>query len=614
MCGICGIIDHAQPTQAKENVLQAMNQTLACRGPDQSGLWQDEHCSLAHRRLIVIDPEYGIQPMTRQIGDRKATIVYNGELYNMDTLREKLLAKGLPILTRSDTELVLCSYLAWQEDCVDQLDGIFAFAIWDHNRKLLFAARDRLGVKPFFYYHKEDFLVFASEPKAILTHDQVPRSIDATGLCELLGMGPSRSPGHAIFYGIQDLKPGHSLLFQDGHCKEFRYYQLTSHTHEQDYPTTVSKVRELVEDAVTRQLVADVPVGCLLSGGLDSSIISAIAAKVMTDRSRQLATFSVDFVDEERYFLANRFQTSRDAPYAKEVAAYLSTHHQEILVEPLTLAQNYRIPLQARDLPGMADIDTSLYLFSQQIKQHVTVALSGEGADEIFGGYPWFYREDLVNVNTFPWSRHLSERLRIFHPALRDTLQIPSYVAARYEEALAEVPVLQGESPTEARQRIMTYLNITRFLVTLLERKDRMSMATGLEIRVPFCDHTLVDYVFNIPFAMKFQQDTPKQVLRDAVRDLLPESIVKRRKTPYPSPHHPHYSEELAKNFEQLLHEDTSPLLPLLDPTYAKQRLDESREHKEHDPWFGQIMGTAQMFDYLLQIDAWLRHYRITIM
>ncbi len=614
MCGIAGCVDWHKDLDTERGILEAMGETLVCRGPDATDTWTANHCGFTHRRLIVIDPEGGGQPMTRTVAGHQYTITYNGELYNMDELRADLKSCGHVIQSRSDTELLLLSYVEWGLACVEHFNGIFAFGIWDEAKQTLFLARDRLGVKPLFYAKRDDVFVFGSEIKALLTHPQIPAQVDMEGLAELLFVGPARTPGHAIFKGIYDLRPGHFLLYSKEGLTVKPYWQLESKEHEEDYDATVSRVRELFSDAVSRQLVSDVPIATLLSGGLDSSAVTAIAAKTLKEQQRgPLHTFSVDFYGADQYFESNSFQTSRDAPWVKRVSDYVGTIHHNVLFDTPDLIEHLTRPMLARDLPGMADIDTSLYLFSREIKKTATVALSGEAADEVFGGYPWFHRDEALFDNTFPWSRRLSLRADVVSPELMAQIQPQAYVQRRYEEALNEVPRLPGESTRDARIREVFYLNITRFLTTLLERKDRMSMAAGLEIRVPFCDHRLVEYVWNIPWSMKNRNQVAKSILRDAVSDMLPQDVVYRKKTPYPSTPNPAYLHAVRDWLQGILQDETSPILPLLNVPSVKDMIAKSAQKVEHIPWFGQIMAVPQMFDYLIQIDTWLRTYNVSI-
>lgn len=614
MCGIAGWIDWQRDLTKEGPILQRMGDTLRRRGPDAEGIWLSEHAAFAHRRLIVIDPAGGAQPMVRERGGRKYVITYNGELYNTTEVRDELESLGHVFLSRSDTEVLLLSYIEWGTECVHHLNGIFAFGVWDEAEQSLFLARDRLGVKPLYFSQIRDgAFLFASELKALLAHPMVPSEIDSEGLAEVFLIGPAHTPGHGVFRGVSELKPGHWLLY-DRHChiQTRQYWALHSQPHTDDFPTTVARVRELFVDSVRRQLVSDVPVCTLLSGGLDSSAITAVAAQAFVQqRKGPFHTYSVDYVGNDVNFRPNEFQPDSDAPWTNRVSEHFGTEHHRVLLDTQALVEALADAVSARDLPGMTDIDSSLYLFSREIKKTATVVLSGECADEVFGGYPWFRRQDALAANTFPWSLKLEERIRVLSPELVKAIKPEQYVAERYQEALTGVPRLPGEPKREARIREISYLTLTTWMLNLLDRKDRMSMAAGLEIRVPFCDHRLVEYVWNIPWEMKFQGRREKGLLRAALAGILPDDVLWRPKSPYPKTYDPKYLAATRMLLEQVLDDPTSPLLPLVDAAYIRKAL---AEQKRFDiPWFGQLMRLPQFFAYLVQVDLWLRKYRVTV-
>lgn len=612
MCGIAGWIDWHGDLTTVGPVLQAMADTLAHRGPDDGGLWLSAHAALAHRRLIVVDPAGGAQPMIRRRGKNTYVLTYNGELYNTNELRRELQTRGYRFRGHSDTEVLLVSFIEWGADCVERLNGIFAFAVWDDAEQSLFMARDRLGVKPLFYTRRGSAFLFASEIKALLAHPAVAPEVDATGLAEIFALGPARTPGYGIFRGIEELRPGCCLSYNRNGMRVRRYWELQSRPHPDDLETTAARVRELLQDIVERQLVADVPVCVLLSGGLDSSAITACAAKAYRRRGTTLPTYSVDYADNERHFQPNEFQPNNDNPWIKLVSEHFGTRHRQVIIDTPRLVEALTVAVKARDIPGMVDIDASLYLFSREIKRDATVALSGESADEIFGGYPWFRREEDIKAQTFPWVRMVKERARLLSPELRAYIRPEEYVTERYHEALAEVPRLPGEDPGEAHMRELLYLNMTRFMPILLDRKDRMSMAVGLEVRVPFCDHRLVEYVWNIPWAMKSCDGMEKGIMRRALIGLLPPEVLTRRKSPYPKTHHPAYKAAVRRWVENIIDDPSSPLLPLVDKKAVRETI--ASDAAGFNPaWFSQLMGGAQLFAYLAQVDTWLREYRVII-
>ncbi len=611
MCGIVGWTDFSRRLIDEGEVLKTMANQLTRRGPDDSGFWFSEHAVLGHRRLVVVDPEGGRQPMVAKRGRGTYTLVYNGELYNTEDIRRLLLQKGYSFNGWSDTEVLLNAYIEWGEECVQKLNGIYAFAVWDEERAGIFLARDRIGVKPLFYCQKGSSFLFGSEIKALLAHPLVPAKINREGLAEIFALGPARTPGHGVFSGISELKPGYSMFVDRKGIKIRQYWSLDSHAHEESFARTVNTVRELVYDSIKRQLVSDVPLCFLLSGGLDSSAISAIASEVYKKEGKgKIKTFSIDYLGNDKYFRASEFQPNADAPWAEKVSEYLGTEHAVCLIDTPELVQALFPAVLARDLPGMTDVDSSLLLFSHWIKKQATVGLSGECADEVFGGYPWFYKSGATG--TFPWSQRLNDRMNLFSQELLDLIKPREYVAERYQEALAEVPRFQGDKPDEARMRELFYLNLTRWMPTLLDRKDRMSMAIGLELRVPFCDHRLVEYVWNIPWEMKNYRNREKGLLRMALTGMLPEDVLWRKKSPYPKTHNPAFLGAVRDLMLSKLEDRSSPLLPFIN----KQSVREfalSLKSDSNIPWFGQLMNAPQLLAYLLQIDFWLREYKVVV-
>lgn len=616
MCAISGMINfkinYLSYKSYNTLIVRDMAESMRHRGPDSSGEWVGEHAAFSHSRLAVIDPVGGKQPMSRTVDGYEFVITYNGELYNSDELKEELSACGYIFETSSDTEILLYAYIHYGEKCAEKLNGIFAFCIWDSMRQRVFACRDRFGVKPFFYSVIGDTLLFASEIKALFRHPSFNAAVDKIGLQELFAISPARTQGVGVFKDVSELRPAHSMIIDRSGIKIFRYWQLESRIHTDDYEDTVANVRELVTDSIKRQLVSDVPIATLLSGGLDSSIISAVAAIHMKERGERLCTYSFDYTDNDKYFKASAFQPDADAPWVKRMAEEFDTNHtclecdNSVLCDYLTEAMRYK------DLPGMADVDASLLYFCREIKRKHTVILSGECSDEIFGGYPWFRSEKAFNTAAFPWSYDMSLRNSILKPSVSETLELEKYSKMRYEESIAEVPVFDGDNSEEKRRREISYLNINWFMTNLLDRKDRMSMASGLEVRVPFCDHRLVQYVWNIPWEMKNRDNISKSILREAARGILPEDVLFRKKSPYPKTHNPKY-EQLVKNM--LLDIISNPNAPLL--TFASKNVLEElcRESSDYGkPFFGQLMAGPQFIGYLIQLNEWFKEYNVRIM
>ncbi len=613
MCGITGWVDWHQDLTKQVSIVQKMAETLGKRGPDDSNVWSSPQIILGHTRLIVVDPVGGVQPMTKTWNGQTYTMVYNGELYNTEEIRKELLKSGHRFDSHSDTEVLLTAYIEWGEQCVAYLNGIFAFAIWDHRLQKLFVARDRLGVKPFFFKEANGSLLFGSEIKAILAHPAVKREIDREGLQEIFGLGPSRTPGSGVFRGIKELRPAHVLIYDKNGVNIRRYWNVISRKHPHSLAETIEQVRFLLKDAVERQLVADVPVCTFLSGGVDSSAISAFASDFFKKEGRgALHTYSIDYDGNHDFFQANSFQPDQDSPWIQKMQAHLGSIHHSEIIDNYRLAEYLDAAVIARDLPGMADVDSSLLWFSEQIKKNYTVALSGECADEIFGGYPWFYREDLLLDAGFPWMKSLDERQTLLHPHWQQKLHLNEFVTEQYKETIREVPKLEGETRLEERRREMFYANMIWFMTTLLDRKDRMSMGASLEVRVPFADHRLVEYAWNIPWEMKMLNGQEKGILRKALEGVLPDDILYRKKSPYPKTHHPQYLNLVKHKLNTVLDDKTSPILELVSKQKVQEIIDTDGSSFK-TPWFGQLMTGPQLMAHLIQINHWLKHYQINI-
>lgn len=608
MCGIGGFVDYERDARRGGPILHGMKRTLTPRGPDAEGTYFDEDAALVHRRLIVIDPEGGKQPMHSP--DRNTIIIYNGELYNIPELRTELMSRGHEFVGHSDTEVLLHAYLEWKTDAFSRLNGIFAFAIWEKRERRLTLCRDRLGVKPLFFAPIRNGLTFGSTIDTVLCHPEIEPALDEDGLRTLLLLGPARPPESGVFRQIKSLLPGHFAVLTPENFTDHVYWQLEAHEHEDDLPTTIERTHTLICDAARRQLVSDVPLACFLSGGLDSSILSMLAAKDYAARGGTLHTWSVDYRDNDKYFTKSIFQPNSDNSYIDQMVDFLGTHHHRVVLEPEALCAALLPATDARALPGMADVDSSLLLFCAAVKRGgTTVCLSGECADELFGGYPWYHREEILFEDTFPWSRSVGLRLGLLTPdAVRNGEE---FVRQHYRDTCDRAPKLSSDDKKAARMREMFVLNLDWFMATLLDRKDRMSMYSGLEVRVPFCDHRIVEYAYNMPWDFKSLEGREKGIVRRAFANELPKEIVYRKKSPYPKTFHPVYTRLCADYVCRIFEDNTSVAASLFDRN-AVQKLMQ-RPESLAEPWFGQLMRTPQIFAYIIQLDRWFRHYHVKI-
>ena len=485
----------------------------------------------------------------------------------------------------------------------------FGFAIWNDKKEELFVARDHFGIKPFYYSKCGNNFIFASEIKAILEHPLCENVIDKTGICELFGIGPSHTPGITPFKNIMELEPAHFMIINKDGIWSKEYWKLETKEHTDNLEQTCEKIRFLLKDSIEKQLVSDVPIGTLLSGGLDSSIITKYASDYYKEKfGEKLKTFSVDYVDQEKNFVKNDFQPNTDNYYIDLMMKFLDTEHTKIVLDTPELFNSLEDAMIARDFPGMADVDSSYLLFFKNIKNDIKVALSGECSDEIFGGYPWYFREDALNSNTFPWSIAINERQTLLNKKISEQINLKDYIDDKYKKSLKKVEFLDKESEENKIHRELIYLTSNWFMQTLLDRTDRMCMYNGFEVRVPFCDYRIVEYAWNIPWEMKAYKGREKGLLRYAMEGVLPEEIIYRKKSPYPKTHNPSYTKIVKKTLEKIMKDKEAPINKLLNREYILQII-ETEGKAFSRPWFGQLMTGPQLMAYLIQVNMWLERY-----
>ncbi len=583
-----------------------MTDTLAARGPDGSGVWVGAHAVLGHRRLAVLDPEHGQQPML--VSDDQdqpiAVIAYTGEVFNHVELRAELALLGHKFRTATDTEVVLHACQEWGIHAAQRLNGMFAFAFWDAPRRRLLLVRDRLGVKPLCYARYGEGVLFGSEPKALFAAGLIAPAVDEDGLRDFLAS--VRTPGGSLYRGVREVRPGTILILDRGGIREHRYWSLAARPHTDDLPATVERVRELLADIADRHVRADVPLGALLSGGLDSSVLAALGQGVARrDGTAPLRTFSVDFAGHAGRFVPDQLRATPDAPYVRDMVSHCGLDHRDIVLDSAALTDPAvrRAVVTARDAPATGDMDASLYLLFQAVREHSTVVLSGESADEVFGGYPWFHDPDAQRVDDYPW-RYLTGRSGTYQALLRDevaaSLGIAAHRRSHYRQARADVPELPGETGPQRRMREVFHLHLTRWLPDLLDRKDRLSMAVGLEVRVPFCDHRLVEYAFNVPWALHTFDGREKSLLRAAAADVLPAGVAARVKAPYPATQDPAYDRAIRDQAAELHASPNAPVWTFLDPQRLRDRLARPTTDR----------ATRAGIDFALNLDVWLRTLR----
>ncbi len=610
MCGIAGWLDESQDLREKEQTLCKMSESIKSRGPDEKGEYITKDTALLHRRLAVIDIENGKQPMTLKHKGEKYVIVYNGELYNTEQLRTELLARGHSFVGHSDTEVLLHCYAEFGKNCVHKLNGIYAFAIYEVNSRKLFLCRDRVGVKPLFYYKYKGGLVFGSEIKALLNSGMAKPTVNETGLYEIFFLGPARTPGKGVFKGVKELRPGEMAIYKNGKLYKETYYRINASEHTDSEQDTIEKTRFLLTDAIERQLVTDVPMCFFLSGGLDSSIICKTASRYYEKNNLgQISTYSVEYEDNRKYFTKNSFQPNADFDYISTMVDDTGSNHTEIVLDNKNVLDALYDSVDARDLPGYVDIDSSLLLFCKEIKKDYTVALSGECADELFGGYPWYHNKNILFEECFPWSRSQDIRRSILKKGILKRGE--DYVMSRYFDTIRRADKLPTDSAVDKRMREMFMLNFNYFMQCLLERKDRCSMFSGLEVRVPFCDYRLVEYAYNMPWQLKAYGGREKGIIRKAFEDILPNDICYRKKSPYPKTHNPEYMRLCSEKVRDILSKKETVLCDLLDFEGVMNIIE--NPDKITSPWYGQLMRAPQILAYIIELDYWFRKYGVVI-
>lgn len=603
MCGIAGILSQSIDLREEKPLIKNISESLKMRGPDGSGEYVTRDTALIHRRLAVIDVERGAQPM--RLG--KYIIVYNGELYNTAEVRDMLKASGYEFETHCDTEVVLKAFDKWQEESVKKLNGIFAYAIYDEKDKKLFVARDRIGVKPLYYCDKNGELAFASRISSLLLVPFVTSVVDENGLNEIFMLGPAKTIGNGVFKDISELPPAHYMTVEKGKITVNAYWKLQADINNQTRDEAIEHTRSLVRDSIERQLVSDVPLATFLSGGLDSSIISKVASDYYKSKGQQLNTYSVDYTDNDIYFKKSLFQPNKDSDYIGIISGYIGSKHHNVVLDNNDVAMALADAVIARGVPGFADVDSSLLLFCRQVKKDFTVCLSGECADEIFGGYPWYHRKEILFEEAFPWSRSTAVRRSLLKDGFLPKGE--EYLQNAYSSTVKNTSVLDSDTKLEKRMREMFMLNLNWFMQTLLYRKDVMSMESSLEVRVPFCDYRLVEYAYNLPWEYKALDGREKGILRKAFENELPEEIVWRKKSPYPKTHNPVYYSAVSALAEQAINDKTCPLYEMLNTQAVRQLMENPDSLTE--PWYGQLMGAPQVLAYIYQIYVWIKKYKV---
>ena len=538
------------------------------------------------------------------LAGEKYSLVFCGHIYNLPTIRKELQQQGYVLKDAAVEEILISAYVQWGQDFLKKLRGGFTVGIWEHRRKRLLLGRDQMGIQPLFYKKTNGGLIFGSDLRTVLAAPGVRALLDKEGAMELVMLGPGRLPGSGVLKDIQELEPGCLAVFEEGTFTVRRYWQLLDREHRDSFEETAEKVRFLVESSTRQQLEGLSQVGAFLSGGLDSSILTAICAREHPDE--KIRTFSVDYQDNDVNFRPGAFEPDSDGKYIRMMVEAFGCSHENVVLTPDDLTAQLEEATRARGLPGMGDVDFSLLAFCKKVKQQVPVVFSGECADEIFGGYPWYRDKTIRERDGFPWAQNTGTRSSLLNFTATNA---EDFVMEAYQNTCRSADVLPGATPENRRIKELVNLNMRWFMQTLVSRNDAMSSASGLEVRVPFCNVDIAEYLYCVPWDMKDYQGREKGLLRYAVKGLLPEAVRMRKKSPYPKTFDPKYEALVAARLRSVMAQD-APIWHMIRKDTAAQLLTQEAPA----PWYGQLMRRPQFIAWLLQLDFWLRDQQIELL
>lgn len=608
MSVIAGEISFGRALQEKLEQYEEMKKALKSRGNLPQSSYLNNTVCLIQGEDNCKDADNSL-PYFLKFQENKYYITYDGRLSNKKELIQKLKQEQIEIKGTDDREIIILLYAVYGVNCLNYLNGYFAFALWDSGNQQLFFARDRLGVRPFFYTTAGGSFVFASEIKGLLALEQINAEIDRAAILEIMLIGPGRTLGYGIFNGISELLPAQYGIYSKSGLVLKKYWSLEAIELNDNLKQTVEKVRELVEGSIAAQLEENEEVCTMLSGGLDSSIISAVVNNIYKKQGATLKTYSVTYTDNDKFFTSSRFQPESDSDYIGLMLKSMGAENEIVEITSKDLVGALFDAVDARDLPGMADIDASLYLFSKKIKEKNNIALSGECSDEIFGGYPWYRDEKLYNINGFPWAHSTEFRRSLLREEFYKDIDCEEYIYSKYRKTVCETSLLNAHNREENRKKELMRLNLDWFMMTLVDRTDRMCQKCGLDVRVPFCDYRIAEYLYNVKWEYKELKNIEKGLLREAFKDVLPQEVLYRKKSPYPKTHNPEYLGLVREKLKELVETANAPIFDFVKREQAIKLLDS----EINENFYGQLMTTPQTIAYLLQIDYWLRKYDITV-
>ncbi|MCX7927265.1 MAG: asparagine synthase (glutamine-hydrolyzing) [Candidatus Omnitrophica bacterium] len=615
MCGICGLISLDKKNLLDKEIVYLMTEVMKHRGPDDEGYFFHNFINMGHRRLSIIDLSTGHQPIFNE--DKSCSIILNGEIYNFRELRKKLETKGHVFKTKTDTEVIVHAYEEYGFDCVRIFDGMFAFALWDEKKQILFLARDRLGKKPLYYYCDSTIFIFSSEIKGLIRTGKIKPEVSYENIDEFLTLGYVVAP-NTLFKNIKKLLPGHILIVQNGQILQQEYWQLDSIREEKNsFSNFQEQLKLILEDAVRKRLISDVPLGVFLSGGIDSSIIVGLMAKFS---KTPVKTFSIGYKDKSEH---------SELCYARIVANHFGTEHYEIVLEPVDFYDAIPQMIWHLEEPIADQACIPLWLMSKKAKKYVTVLLSGEGSDELFGGYPIYNL-----MRGLQWYRGIPRWLRysFFDPLfpiifgerrgqkykewarlpiedrfLGDMADLSNYIKHKlYSKDLIELSLTNNfkdkihyfYDKVRGRDILdrMQFLDIKTWLAdNLLLKADKMTMAASVELRCPFLDYRLVEFSRRIPSKWKIKGFTTKFILKQTYKDFLPKGIVNRRKQGFPVPLAIWFQGNLSKQIASVLLNERSLDRGYFNRDFIKEIIEKQYSNRED---YSKLLWSLLVLEY----------------
>lgn len=599
MCGVAVIVDSiANLEETDLKTMRLMLDTLEPRGPDGEGICFLNYAVVGQKRLSIVDAQYGAQPMTS--GDGRFTIAFNGEIYNHLNLRKELIAAGYNFQSdHSDTETLLCAYQHWGKECLSRINGDFAFIIWDDRLKSLFAARDALGVKPLFYCHRGNRLVCASEVKAILEDCSVDRIVNPYSIIEIFSCAQPLYP-NTFVKDVFALEPGNFLTFDVDGLIIQRYWDFTYFPHTLSEEEIFEGIRNGLDCSVQDRLMGEVDICALLSGGVDSSAICESANRFSVNRVK---TYSVNFATEPQHL---DWSDGKDSEFAGFMSRILNSEHKSIVVDQAEIFGRSNDVARVRDLPCAMSQEIAMLKLFEGIKNKQTVVLSGEGADEVSSGYYFFFSEKAKNgmINPIALDMGSNEvfRRQMFHTSLRRHTQPLEYLEALGKEIWESIPNF-SDNLSENTFKKLQYCHLRHFLPYLLDRVDRLSMACGLETRVPFCDHKLSQFIFNIPSNLLMRRGIEKYALRKALRNRLPEKIINRRKSVFPYLASSELNGRLYSIYKSVTAAPESNVRRILSPSFVSKWYETARRDTHAAKGFQAGMLSAITLEHLTSVN-----------